>query len=120
MDRNSLCTNLRLSICHSNTIAHQVPNQIKTWTPNQSWYTSKADNSCNIFLAISLVSGVAYLWLISKALLEEIREHQPDRKDDYFMGWSTVLKNLEIFLPLTQVPVLGSFLPAKTECLINV
>jgi len=60
---------------------------------------------------MSVISGFAYIWLISNMLVEEIRIHQPERKEEFFLDWSHIANiwgMFEIFLPLTQIGVLGN------------
>jgi len=59
-------------------------------------------------LVISVVGGIAYLWLISNMLLEEIKISQPERKEEFFFDFKDLWRIFEIFLPLTQIGVLAS------------
>lgn len=59
-------------------------------------------------IVISVIFGLAYLWAISNMLLEEIRVNQPEKTEFAFIDWSNIFDMFDIFLPLTQVGVLGT------------
>jgi len=64
-------------------------------------------NNNENYIVISVIGGIAYLWLISNMLLEEIKISQPERKEEFFFDFKDLWRILEIFLPLTQIGVLG-------------
>jgi len=62
-------------------------------------------------IALMAFCGTSYIWLISKALLDEFKEHSPDRRADFLTSWKSIFnmfKFFEILLPITQVHVLAS------------
>jgi len=74
-------------------------------------FLSKLKIGSTLKIIISVIGGSSYIWLISKALIDEFKEHQPDRQSEFFTSWRTIFnmfKFLEIFLPITQVHVLAS------------
>lgn len=65
-----------------------------------------------IYVALSVFCGVSYIWLISKALINEFKEQQPDRLSEFFTSWRSIFnmfKFFEILMPITQVHVLGKY-----------
>lgn len=109
MECNTLCPHIYLIVHPSDSDITEISHKTQIWTSFKNWYRI-FHTTIEKCIAISVVTGISYLWLISKALLEEIREHQPDRKDDFLLSWSSITnlsKMFEIFLPVTQVPVLG-------------
>jgi len=69
--------------------------------------------------ALSAFCGTSYIWLISRALLNEFKQHSsPERTAELLTSWGSIFnmfRFFEIFLPLTQVHVLGNFQSQKSN-----